>query len=154
MHGNKHMHIGHVSVSTLPVLHRFGGAIERRIVEIAREQAGRGHEVHVYSVGEETATRAVGGVTYHFLKCRTALPWRHFEFQLKAVSAVKQRRRPDVLHFHSQPEGAVLARSVGCKTVLSYDYFAFRGGRKTPLYHVYKHVLKGFDLLLPCSHNC
>jgi hypothetical protein len=42
------MNISHISVSTLPVLHRFGGAIERRIVEIAHEQARRGHRVSVY----------------------------------------------------------------------------------------------------------
>ena len=46
------MIINHISVSTLPVLYRFGGAIERRIMETANEQARRGHEVHVYSVGD------------------------------------------------------------------------------------------------------
>ena len=51
------MNISHISVSNLPVWHRFGGAIERRIVEIAREQARRGHRVRVYSVGDRTMTR-------------------------------------------------------------------------------------------------
>ncbi len=46
--GAASMNISHISVSTLPVLHRFGGAIERRIVEIAHEQARRGHRVSVY----------------------------------------------------------------------------------------------------------
>src|SRR5262245_42869725 len=106
------MHIAQVSVSTLPVLHRYGSAIARRNVDVAREQARRGHEVRVYSVGDESETRQVEGINYHFLKCRTALPWRHLEFQLKTVSELKKARRPDVLHFHSQPEGAVLARAV------------------------------------------
>jgi len=148
------MHISHISVSTLPVLHRFGGAIERRVMEIARQQARCGHRVSVYSVGYANERREVEGVTYHLLKCRTRLPWRHFEFQYKAVRELNRTPRPEVLHFHSQPEGALLSRWVPAKKVLSYDYFAFRGGRKTPLYHLYKHVLNRFDLLLPCSQYC
>ncbi len=147
------MNISHISVSTLPVLHRFGGAIERRIVEIAQEQARRGHRVSVYSVGDTTETREVSGVTYHFLKCRTRLPLRHLEFQYHVVRALKTRAA-DVLHFHSQPEGAWMSEAVGARKVLSYDFFQFRGGRQTPLYHLYKRVLRSFDLLLPCSRYC
>lgn len=148
------MNISHISVSTLPVLHRYGGAIERRIVEIAQEQARRGHQVSVYSVGDETQTQERAGVTYRFLKCRTRLPWKHFEFQYQAVQELKRKTKEDVLHFHSQPEGALLSTRVSAKKVLSYDFFAFRGGRATPLYHLYKHVLRCFDLLLPCSNYC
>ncbi len=147
------MNISHISVSTLPVLHRFGGAIERRIVEIAQEQARRRHRVSVYSVGDTTETREVSGVTYHFLKCRTRLPLRHLEFQYHVVRALKTRAA-DVLHFHSQPEGAWMSEAVGARKVLSYDFFQFRGGRQTPLYHLYKRVLRSFDLLLPCSRYC
>ena len=147
------MNISHISVSTLPVLHRFGGAIERRIVEIAHEQARRGHHVSVYSVGDTTDTRDVNGVTYHFLKCCMRLPFKHLEFQHQAVRELK-KRSDDVLHFHSQPEGAWMSRAVAAKKVLSYDFFHFRGGRETPLYHLYKRVLRCFDLLLPCSQYC
>jgi glycosyltransferase involved in cell wall biosynthesis len=147
------MRIAHVSVSTLPVLHRYGGAIERRILEIAREQARRGHEVSVYSVGDRTESRELAGVTYHFIRCWTRLPWKHLEFQHRVVGRLR-RMRPDVAHFHSQPEGAVLSRRLPARKVLSYDFFAFRGGRRTPLYHVYKRLLRRFDLLLPCSHYC
>jgi glycosyltransferase involved in cell wall biosynthesis len=147
------MNISHISVSTLPVLHRFGGAIERRIVEIAHEQARRGHRVSVYSVGDTTDTREVSGVTYHFLKCRTRLPFKHLEFQHRVVRELR-KRSDDVLHFHSQPEGAWMSKAVGARKVLSYDFFQFRGGRETPLYHLYKRALRCFDLLLPCSRYC
>src|SRR5260221_10662695 len=147
------INISHISVSTLPVLHRFGGAIERRIVEIAHEQARRGHRVSVYSVGDATATREVNGVTYHFLKCRTRLPFKHLEFQYQVVRELK-KRSDDVLHFHSQPEGAWMSKALGAKKVLSYDFFQFRGGRETPLFHLYKRALRRFDLLLPCSQYC
>jgi glycosyltransferase involved in cell wall biosynthesis len=43
---------------------------------------------------------------------------------------------------------------VAARKVLSYDFFQFRGGRETPLYHLYKRVLRCFDLLLPCSQYC
>jgi glycosyltransferase involved in cell wall biosynthesis len=147
------MNISHIGVSTLPVLHRFGGAIERRIVEIAREQARRGHRVRVYSVGETTHTREVDGVTYHFLRCRTRGPVKHLEFQYRVVREL-QKHSDEVLHFHSQPEGAWMSNAVAARKVLSYDFFHFRGGRETPLYHLYKRVLRRFDLLLPCSQYC
>lgn len=147
------MNIGHISVSTLPVLYRFGGAIERRIVQIASEQARRGHRVRVYSVGDTADTREMNGVTYHFLRCRTRPPLKHLEFQYKVVREMKQYPA-DVLHFHSQPEGAWLSKAVAAKKVLSYDFFRFRRGRETPLYHAYKRMLRAFDLLLPCSQYC
>ena len=147
------MNINHVSVTTLPVLHRYGGAIERRIIEIAREQARRGHRVSVYSVGDTDETRELDGVTYRFVKCRSSLPWKHYEFQYRAVREMRQSRA-DVVHFHSQPEGALLSGAVRARKVLSYDYYAFRGGRRTPLYYLYKYVLRRFDLLLPCSEYC
>jgi glycosyltransferase involved in cell wall biosynthesis len=147
------MDINHVSVTTLPVLHRYGGAIERRIIEIAREQVRRGHRVRVFSVGDADETREVDGVRYRSIRCRTRLPWRHLEFQYRAARELR-RSRCDVVHFHSQPEGALLSRSVPGRKVLSYDFFAFRGGRRTPLYFLYRHLLRRFDLLLPCSEYC
>src|SRR5512138_3014143 len=102
------MKISHISVGTLPVLYQFGGAIERRIVELAKEQVKRGHQVDVYSIGDADETRDVDGVRYNFLACRTGLPYRHVEFQYRAIRALT-KRSDDVLHFHSQPEGAWLS---------------------------------------------
>ena len=98
------MNISHISVSNLPVLHRFGGAIERRIIEIAQKQSKQGHRVRVFSIGNRTEIREVSGVEYNFLKCGTCLPFRHFEFQHKVVNLVK--RRPDeVLHSTANRKG-------------------------------------------------
>ena len=114
------MIVNHISVSTLPVLYRFGGAIERRIMETANEQARRGHDVHVDSVGDQSETKLLEGVTYHFIKCRSKLPWKHIEFQYKVARAIKRGPQGGVLHFHSQPEGALMSTFVSAKKILQY----------------------------------
>ena len=98
------MNISHISVSTLPVLYRFGGAIERRIVEIASEQARRGHRVRVYSTGDTTDTRETNGVTYHFLRCRTRLPLTRLEFQYNVVREVKKHPAGVIRRHRARPE--------------------------------------------------
>src|SRR4026209_300070 len=47
-----------------------------------------------------------------------------------------------------------MSQAAGARKALSYDSFQFRGGRTTPLYHLYKRALRRFDLLLPCSRYC
>ena len=67
---------------------------------------------------------------------------------------------PDVLHFHSQPEGALLSANLGIRTVLSYDYYRFRTDHlrlptgRSVLYWPYRYMLGKFDRLLPCSAYC
>src|SRR5260370_36345024 len=91
------MNISHISVSTLPVLHRFGGAIERRIVEIAQEQARRGHRVSVYSAGDTTETRDVGGGALQTPKGRTLQLHRQPEGQCIVEGARTTRGAADLL---------------------------------------------------------
>src|SRR5262249_21141631 len=80
-------------------------------------------------------------------------PVKHVEFQCRVVREL-EKRSPDVLHFHSQPEGAWLSKTIAAKKVLSYDFFQFRGGRQTHLYLAYKRMLTCFALRLPCSQYC
>ena len=67
---------------------------------------------------------------------------------------------PDVLHFHGQPEGALLSANLGVRTVLSYDYYRFRTDHlrlptgRSVLYWPYRFMLRKFDRLLPCSAYC
>jgi glycosyltransferase involved in cell wall biosynthesis len=150
------MRIAHVSVGALPaVFSEVGGAIQRRVGELAREQARRGHEVLVLSPGAKEASRDVDGVTVLYLRCRTPQPWMHIEFQLRVLIALlRLRRRLDVIHVHSEPELGLPARLFARKVALSYDNFFFRGGRASALYPLYRVLLRGFDLLLPCSQYC
>ena len=147
------VHIGPASDGT--VLHRFGGAIERRIMELARCQTARGRSVLVYSTGEAVEARYVDGVEVRFLRCAAPYPIRHVEFLFRALHDLRARKEaPDALHFHGQPEGAVLSRGFTGVKVLSYDSFNFRRGRQTPLGALYRRWLGRFDWLLPCSRYC
>ena len=147
------VHIGPASDGT--VLHRFGGAVERRMMELARCQTARGRSVLVYSTGPAVETRYVDGVEVRFLRCAAPYAIRHVEFLFRALQDLRTRQeRPDVLHFHGQPEGAVLSRGLTGVKVLSYDSFYFKRGREAPLGALYRRWLQRFDWLLPCSRYC
>jgi glycosyltransferase involved in cell wall biosynthesis len=128
--------VGHVGVTVFPpLLSRRGGAIQRRVVELARAQRAAGHRVIAVSVGDRTESRV-----------------QHLEFQARAVE-VLLRQGVELIHFHSQPEGALLVRG-RVPTVLSYDFFQFRGAAGRVLHHFYRRALARFDQLLPCSQYC
>lgn len=147
------MHMAHVSVASLPVLYAFGGAVQRRIVEVAKQQARAGHHVVIYSVGDHNQTRHVDGVEVRYIRCRTRTPWRQIELQVRAIAHL-HRYAPDVVHFHGQPEGALVSARLGAKTFLSFDNFYFRRANTPALQQVYRRMLTRFDGLLPCSQYC
>ncbi len=147
------VHLG--PASDVPVLHRFGGAVQRRIWEMARLQAKRGHQVIVYSFDKQTSTRLVEGVEVRFLRCFTPHPPRQLEFLIRALVDLRLRERHvNLVHFHGVPEGAALARGLADLTALSFDYYIYRGGRRAPWGAAYRKMLQSFDLLLPCSEYC
>jgi glycosyltransferase involved in cell wall biosynthesis len=150
------MKIVHIGLGTLPaVFSPFGGAIQRRIAELAQAQARLGQEVTVFSPGRERASTTIDGVTVRLLPCHSRPPWVHLEYQIAVVADIMRCRQPvDVLHFHSQPEGALATRAIPALRVLSYDNYYFRRGRKSGLYRVYQRLLGLYDLLLPCSTYC
>jgi len=147
------MRIVHVSVGGVPVLHRYGGAIQRRVIETAVAQAARGDEVIVYSPGDMNGQQQYRGVEIRFVVCKRPRRLGWIELQQHMVADVKNEH-VDVLHFHSQQEGGILSRNLAAKKILSYDYFLIRGGRKTPFYPLYRHFLGAFDALLPVSQYC
>jgi glycosyltransferase involved in cell wall biosynthesis len=150
------MHVVHVSSGSLPeVFSPLGGAIQRRVGELALEQARRGHEVEVFSPGVSDRRARTAGVVTHYVRCRSPQPWAQIEFQMRLAARLRRRRRPpDILHFHSNPEGAVLTSASRATKLLSYDNYFFRGGRESRLFRVYRAALRRFDALLPCSDYC
>ena len=149
------MKVAHIGTCEIPVYHRLGGAIQRRIREIAQIQSARGDNVLVYSAGSAYHADWQQGSEHRTIACRLPRPSRDFEF-LGRVLRDLTAFRPDVIHFHAVPEGAALARCFGlrAKTFLSYDYFVFRHGTATPLFHLYRKALGMFSVLLPVSHFC
>ena len=137
----------------MPLRHSRGGAIERRMLELAAAQARRGHMVAVYSAEAQDSSLEFNGFEFRTMLCRRAGGLRRFEFMKKAIRDAGSLPC-DVLHFHSMPEGAVFSSGIDARKVLSYDYFIFRKGKKTPLYWYYRHALSKFDCLLPVSDFC
>jgi glycosyltransferase involved in cell wall biosynthesis len=135
------------------VLYAFGGAIQRRVWEIARYQVQLGHEVTVYSIGERDEQREHEGVDIRYIRCAAPKPLIPYEFQLR-VSTSLRRQRVDVCHFHSHPEGGLTPKTGSTKLLLTYDNFYFKRGRETALFYPYRKLLQRFDQLLPCSEYC
>jgi glycosyltransferase involved in cell wall biosynthesis len=145
----------HVCVAgTQPLLARDGGAIQRRIVELAKAQVALGHDVVTYSVGPTDRETMVEGVTVRWIRCRIPMPWRHGEYLARLATIIRRAPRPAVLTFHGQPEGSILGKLFRCPSALIYDYFQYTGGRYPILHSLYQRMLKSFDLLLPCSRYC
>ncbi|MDE3136082.1 MAG: glycosyltransferase family 4 protein [Acidobacteriota bacterium] len=147
------LRIAHLGVAALPIPHPLGGAIQRRMLELARAQAARGHTVVLYSAGERARRTTLDGVEIRTLACRRRMPLRDIEYMRKAIAEVTAEPA-DLLHFHSLPEGATLARGLGAKTILSFDNFFFRRGKRTPLFWWYRRALRRFSCLLPVSQFC
>jgi len=106
----------HAGPSQLPLPARRGGAVERRMLELAEAQARAGERVIVYSGGAEDGWAEYRGVTIRYLNARPA------EFALRFVQDAA-RRAPRVIHVHNRAEIAWLARRASlAPTVLSCDY--------------------------------
>jgi glycosyltransferase involved in cell wall biosynthesis len=150
------LNIVHVSVGSLPpVFERFGGAIQRRVGELAKAQARLGHQVTVFSPAAQSYGAEIDGVRVSYLRCRAPGTAAHLEYQARAAASLaRSRARPDVIHFHSEPEGALATSLTKAARVLSYDNYLFRGGPVTPLVTIYRRLLERFDALLPCSEYC
>jgi len=99
--------IVHVGPSHLPLPARFGGAVERRMLELAEAQARGGERVIVYSGGPETGWREYRGVSIRYLSGSPA------EFALHFIKDVV-RRKPRVMHVHNRAEIAWLAKAAVC----------------------------------------
>jgi glycosyltransferase involved in cell wall biosynthesis len=161
--------IVHLAPASLPVTHRRGGAIQRRVLEIAKAQSARGHKVILYSAVDSLRCSGggVGGrsgendyaqerdddIEIRNVSCQQTAYFREIEYLVKVRRDLKGQK-VDVLHFHSLPEGAALSGGIAGKKILSYDYFIFRRGKQTPLYWWYRNALRKFSCLLPVSEYC
>ena len=151
------MTIVHIGPSNLPILYPLGGATERRMRETAARQAAAGKRVVIYSADERSYTAEYQGAEVRSIACGRRGVLRAAEFMAKSLRDVR-RLQPDVIHFHTLAEGAAFTRmfagGCGAKTVLSFDFFEFRRGKKNPFFPWYKRALESFSALLPVSEYC
>lgn len=147
------MIIVHIGPDNLPILHRKGGAIERRILSLAKAQSQMGDRVLVYSIGDVAERRFYHGYEIRSLPCSFPGAVRHFIFLSKCIRDL-WREKVDIIHFHSQPEGAFLSNRILAKKILTYDFYKFRYGKRNPFFFLYPFFLKKFDYLLPVSKYC
>jgi glycosyltransferase involved in cell wall biosynthesis len=145
--------IVHLGPSVLPVSYPLGGAVQRRMMEMAKAQSARGEKVIIYSADSESHRTNCDGVEIRSIACRHRMPFRDFEYMRKALRELRSEL-VDVLHFHNLPEGAAYSKAIRAKKFLSFDYFVFRRGRKTPLFWWYRCALRKFSWLLPVSEYC
>lgn len=148
------MNIAHVCLPTLPVLYERGGAIQRRALELAKAQAKLGnHNIALFSIGDESRTIAHDGISIYYIKCERKGILKSFEYQFKVIQQLKKQAHTlDVLHVHNFPEGILFAHKLTEKTFLSYDFYKFRKGKRTPYSLLTSWCLDRYTRLLPVSY--
>src|ERR1700677_3134865 len=149
------MTIVHIGPPNLPVLYSLGGAIERRMRELATRQAQTGSRVIIYSAEDKAKSMQHDGFEVRAIACGRRGVVRAAEFLFQSLRDARGVK-PEVIHFHSMAEGAAFARmfALKAKTVLSYDFFEFRRGKRNPLFPWYRRALRRFSSLLPVSGYC
>lgn len=147
------MKIAHLGPTTLPFNYPRGGAVQRRIRELAIQQAAAGHEVTIFSAEALDSEFSYQGVCVRGIACRWKNMVRDLEYLWRASRSI-QKDEFDVLHFHSMVEAPLFFSRLGCPLVLSYDYFKFRRGHDSPFSRICRKSLSMFDALLPVSDYC
>lgn len=151
------MTIVHIGPPHLPILYSRGGATERRMRELSIRQSQSGARVIIYSADEANKTEEHRGVEIRSVPCRYRGIVRAAEFLFHSLRDARSVK-PDVIHFHSLAEGAAfanfLAPELHAKTVLSFDFFEFRRGKRNPCFPWYRRALERFSSLLPVSMYC
>jgi glycogen(starch) synthase len=147
------MKIAHIGTSIMPIrLHR-GGAVERRMIELAGAQAAAGHEVVVFSGEESNSAHTSDGVRYEAVRLRLPRPYRDYEF-LFGVHGRLNGHRPHIIHAHNAPEIGRLARRLRVPAVYSFDYFRLAATRWALGRTHYRRSLSAYSTLLPVSAAC
>jgi glycosyltransferase involved in cell wall biosynthesis len=149
--------IAHIGPATLPVGYSFGGAVERRMIELAAAQLRRGDDVLVVSVAPEGNELRSEGAAWEVpivdIACRTRRPLRDVELLLRARSRLRDFA-PDVIHVHNSSTAAVCLAGLPAAKVLTFDFFRYRGTECPAAKAAHRRALKSFDLLMPVSNFC
>jgi glycosyltransferase involved in cell wall biosynthesis len=142
----------HVGPSCLQLPARQGGAVERRMIELAEAQARTGEQVVVYSTGGEQEWREHLGVRIRYLEGPRA------EFALRFIQDAAHLSAR-VIHVHNRAEIAWLAKAAGlAPTLLSCDYHFEPWRRFAPVRGlskaVWRRCLLACGRIAPVSEYC
>jgi glycosyltransferase involved in cell wall biosynthesis len=133
----------HVGPSNLQLPARLGGAIERRMLELAAAQMRAGQSVMVYSRAGETGWGDCHGVRIRYLDASRA------EFPLRFLQDAGHRGAR-VIHVHNRAEMVWLVKAAGvAPVVLSCDYH-LEPWHRLPVRALSKVVWR--RCLLACDH--
>ena len=142
----------HVGPSRLRLPARLGGAVERRMLELAETQARAGEPVVVYSGGQEDGCQQYRGVTIRYLGGSRA------EFGLRFM-ADAARRTARVIHVHNRAEIAWLVKKAGLAPVLLSCDCHFEPWHRLPHLRgvsraIWRRCLLAADRIAPVSDYC
>lgn len=151
-HCGRVVRVAHVGPSSLPVWNSRGGAVQRRMIELGRRQVELGDEALLLSASVSGDSIRPGDVNTVSIPCRMDRPWRDFEYLLRVAKVLKSFR-PDVVHFHGVPLGAALVRPA-CPSVLSVDFFRFRGSERTLGHQGYSYCISKYAVICAVSEYC
>ena len=147
------MRICHLGPTTLPVLQTRGGAVQRRMLELAAQQAAAGHDAVILSADNQKREVVHRGVRIVSIRTRLPRPARDYEFLTKVRKFVRMTS-PDIVHYHGLPDGARVVGYRRAAAVLSFDFYQFRGSENPLGWRHYRRSLDRFDRLLPVSVAC
>jgi glycosyltransferase involved in cell wall biosynthesis len=147
------MKIVHIGNTLIPTRLAYGGAVERRIVELARAQAKQGEEVVVFSAEKAESRWTEDSVSYEAIPVGLPRPYRDYEFLLASRKRLA-KSRADIVHVHNIPDGGRLARNLSIPAVLTFDYFRYRATRWRIGRMYYRRSLATYSHLLPVSAAC
>ena len=148
----------HVGPDNLQLPASRGGAIERRMMALARVQLAAGLRPVVYSWAETDGVRDIDGVPIRYISTNSRLPVRRLQFAARFVHDLD--RAASIVHLHSRPDIAWLLRASGLKTptVLSCDNHLAPGHRWTLLRPamkiLWRRCLSSASIVAPVSDYC
>ncbi|MGY1802945.1 glycosyltransferase family 4 protein [Blastococcus sp. SYSU D00922] len=148
------MKIAHLLPTSIPVTHDRGGAVERRVLALAQEQVKAGHEVTIFSAGEE-GVRTVRDVRIYGIPYSLRRPFRDYEYLYRVRSALRAQRF-DVIHSHGVPDAARILgrRARHARLILTVDFFRFRATKWKLGKRLMKTSLRAFHRICPVSEFC
>ena len=123
------------------------------MLELARAQANRGHEVCVVSPAGMPENLHLGEVSAKQVPTRARRPLRDYEYIVRSAKHVRAWR-PDVVHVHAAADTIALRGLASATYVLSLDYFRFRGSAHPWGHRYWRRCLDAYDLVLPVATFC